>query len=533
MLKALILSRMQASFAAMANAGKGRKRKKGALAMSAAGMVIAFLIAGVSFLFLFGMMAQVLCEPMVTADMEWLYFAMMAITGIVMACFMGVFMAQAQLFEAKDNELLLSMPIPPSYILGSRMISLYLQNFVINLIAMLPAGVIYAIHFGFSPLALVFYICSLLLLPILSLILSCVLGWVVALISSKMRNKTLVTMVFSIAFLVVYFYGYSRISEILQMIVLNSGAIGQTVQTFAAPLYWMGLSLGGNAGAFLCFCLSVLLPFALVYYVLARSFIKIATTRRGAARVTYRERTLQVASPQKALLRKEFNHYTSSATYMLNSTLGSAFLLIAAVAVHIKGADLLAVVDMLPGMQPLLPALACVAIAFIAGTNIVTAPSISLEGKYIWHLQCVPVSAWQVLNSKLQLHMILTLIPTAICSASVGIFLRLDVLSFLLVLLVPLAYAYFAGAFGLIINLLSPKLDWVNEAQAVKQSASTLIAMFGDWGIVLLLFGLYILTRDVLSITVFLLICALILALFSWLAIRWLKTKGAKKFESL
>ena len=38
-------------------------------------------------------------------------------------------MTQAQMYDAKDNELLLSMPVPPSYILGSRIVALGIGEF--------------------------------------------------------------------------------------------------------------------------------------------------------------------------------------------------------------------------------------------------------------------------------------------------------------------------------------------------------------------------------------------------------------------
>ena len=50
-----------------------------------------------------------------------------------------MFTAKAQLFEARDNELLLSMPIKPSAILASRMVSLLLLNLGFELLVAIPA----------------------------------------------------------------------------------------------------------------------------------------------------------------------------------------------------------------------------------------------------------------------------------------------------------------------------------------------------------------------------------------------------------
>lgn len=45
------------------------------------------------------------------------------------------------------------------------------------------------------------------------------------------------------------------------------------------------------------------------------------------------------------------------------------------------------------------------AIALMTSMNDITAPAISLEGKNIWLSQSLPVKPWQVLRSKLELHM--------------------------------------------------------------------------------------------------------------------------------
>ena len=64
------------------------------------------------------------------AGMDWMYFVMAAIMALALSLFGGVFMTQSQLYDAKDNALLLSMHIPPSAILMSRMIPLLALNLV-------------------------------------------------------------------------------------------------------------------------------------------------------------------------------------------------------------------------------------------------------------------------------------------------------------------------------------------------------------------------------------------------------------------
>jgi ABC-2 type transport system permease protein len=69
---------------------------------------------------------------------------MFAVTNFAMMFIGSIFAAKAQLYEAKDNELLLSMPIPPSAILASRMLTLLLINLAFDLMIAVPAGIAWA-----------------------------------------------------------------------------------------------------------------------------------------------------------------------------------------------------------------------------------------------------------------------------------------------------------------------------------------------------------------------------------------------------
>ena len=84
-------------------------------------MVILF-----SLWFLFGMYLE--------SDYPWLYFAMAGIFAFALGIFGTVFTTQSQMYEAKDNELLLAMPLKPSQIIGSRVLMLYLLTFLFSAI---------------------------------------------------------------------------------------------------------------------------------------------------------------------------------------------------------------------------------------------------------------------------------------------------------------------------------------------------------------------------------------------------------------
>lgn len=219
--------------------------------------------------------------------------------------------------------------------------------------------------------------------------------------------------------------------------------------------------------------------------------------------------------------------------YLLNGGFGSVFLVVGAVLAAVKGRWLLELLGQIPQLLRWMPIVGCAAICLLAAMNIITAPSISLEGKSIWLLQSLPVSGWQVLRSKLRLHMLITAAPALLCSVVLNLVLLPDPLSAVLLLVTPAVFSFLCAVLGLTVNLLMPRLDWVSEAHAVKQSGSSMLAIFADWGIVLVFAALFFALRNAVSPAVFLLICTAVMALACWSLCRWLKTRGAAIFGAL
>ena len=74
---------------------------------------------------IFGIAAVTLCSPLLHATMGWLYWCLMGLIAIFFGVFGSVFNTYSSLYQAKDNDLLLSMPIPTSRILLIRLSGVY------------------------------------------------------------------------------------------------------------------------------------------------------------------------------------------------------------------------------------------------------------------------------------------------------------------------------------------------------------------------------------------------------------------------
>lgn len=511
---------------------KDRKTGKHRSAQGIALYSVLYLVIFGSLGAVFYRAADILCEPLLSIKMGWLYWCLMGLISVFLGVFGSVFNTYSTLYGAKDNDLLFAMPIPVSRILIVRLLGVYAMGLMYELIVMIPTLLIW---FMKAPFSFAGAICIMLIPFILSvfvLVLSSILGWVVALVSAKLKNKNIITVFISLIFIVVYYYAYAQAYSMLQSLLVNADRVGEKIKFALYPLYHMGLAAEGRIISMLIFTAVIGVLFLAVYSVLSRSFLGLATANKGASKKKHKREKIKTRSVSSALLSKELRRFTSSANYMLNCGLGIIFMPVAAVILVWKSG---ALNEMLadPTIQKFIPLLAVAAICVIATMNDITSPSISLEGKNLWLLQSLPVSAKNVLAAKLKLHLLLTLIPAIPLVAAVEWLIKPSPVLAMLTIVTVALFITLMATLGLTINLKIPILNWTSEIVPIKQSMSVIIALFGGWVIIIAFAGAYVLLQKYLSALAFLSLVCLMLSLIIIALLRWLFTKGAKIFSSL
>jgi len=517
----------------LGSASEKKKRSKGYAVLIAAVLIV----CGVLFAGMIAMFFVRICEPFYELGLGWFYFALAGILTFAL-CFIGsAFMTSYQLFRAKDNELLLSMPIKPGAILGSRTVALVLMNYLYGALMIIPAGVVWCVFAPVKPLGVVAYVVGALLLPLVAIALSSFFGWLIAAASTRIKHKSLFTMLFSILFLGLYFWGYSKIFSYIQALVENGAAIAAAVQRAAPPAYWFGVaSESGSIPELILFILCCIVPFAIAYAIIAANFTRITTTNRGMKKTEYREKALKASGVRAALLRKECSRFVTSPMYMLNAGLGLLFLLALAVFVAIKRDTF---TEILTALAPagdagaLMTGMLCAALCFCAVMTLISAPSVSLEGNKLWILRSMPVRTQDILQAKVLCHLTIALPVSVAASVILAAALGLGAVNSLLLIIVPAAATVFCAVSGVMLNLLFPKLDWINEVSAVKQGASVLIAMLIGMGSVVVLVVVYVLIGGAIGMTPYLILCAVFYLALSAAAYIYIRGAGCRKFESL
>ena len=533
MIKALFKKQMAEVFSWLFMDGKKKTRRTGK------GKVGFLLLYGLLFAYLGGfffLTAKTMCEVFVPLGLTWFYFVLSGLVALVLGIFGSVFNTYASLYLAKDNDTLLAMPIPPRYILLARLSGVYVSGLFYEMLVMLPAILAWLIFGKPTVLGAILALLIPLVLSLLVLALSCLLGLLVAAVAVRIKRRSLVVTVVSLSFLVLYFWGYSRIVASFTDLLANAGEIAEKVKGPLFPFYHMGLAAEGKAGSFLIFAGIVSGVLLAVLLLLSHSFLALATTNKGVAKKAYKRERATQKSVGKALLGREFKRFLSSSVYMLNCGLGALFLPIMGIAMLIFRADIAAMLPLfeeLLGGADVIP-LILAAVACMMGSMLyITAPSISLEGKHLWILQSLPVAPVQVLYAKLKTHLLISVPSTAVAVACMLIAVPPSLPFFFLIPAAALLFAVLVALFGLFMNLKAPNFNWTSEVAPVKQSMSVTVTLFGGWGLVAALGALYVPLHGHVPPALYLgLVCAVLTGLCAWLFL-WLRTKGAAIFAAL
>ena len=356
----------------------------------------------------------------------------------------------------------------------------------------------------------------------------------VAKISLKLKHKSITTVLVSLLGIGLYYFIYFKAQTVISDLVANAVVYGVKIKGAAYPLYLFGRMAEGDWTAMALVSAAVVLLTAMTWLLLSRSFLRLATSGGSTGKARYREKKARVRSLPAALLGKECRRFVSSPNYMLNCGMGVLMIPAAGVLLLLKGGEWLGLLKaVLPGAESTLAALAISVACLLASMNDMAAPSVSLEGKSLWVLQSLPVSAWEVLKAKLKMQLVFTGIPMLVFLACALPVLGLSPVLSLLTAAGSLLAVLLLALFGLTMGLKMPNLHWTSEITPVKQGGSVAFALLGGWVYALLPGGAAMaLGRNLHPAVIPAVFCLLTAVLCARLYV-WLKNRGAKVFAAL
>ena len=220
--------------------------------------------------------------------MDWLYYLLIGLIAVLLGTFGSVFSTYSSLYLSKDNDLLLSMPIPVRCVMASRLLGVYLLGLMYAAVVIVPGVIVYWITAPVTAGAIVGGVLMVLLVSVIVMVLSCLLGWVVARISLKLKNKSFITVILSLLFLAAYYFVYYKAQALITLLVENAAVYGMKIRGSAYLLYLFGCVGAGDWLAMGIVTVTQALLLALTMWGIARSFLKIATATGSVKPVRFR-----------------------------------------------------------------------------------------------------------------------------------------------------------------------------------------------------------------------------------------------------
>lgn len=459
----------------MLSIGSGR-RKKPKLLYAA---IILFVISMSSLAFLY---CYAIGKVLLQYDSIAILPPMVMAATSVIVLMTTIFKIKGTVFGFRDYDLIMSMPVSTGSIVASRILLLYGINFVFVLMLIVPMMAAYGILA--SP-DIIFYLTgtlSLFFVPLVPIVLASVLGTLITLVAVRFRRSNLVSILASTAVLasiiaLSFMIGDSG-EEMANISMVLTRKVNDTYPL--ADLYTRAVC-NGDIVALAGFLLISLGAFFLFSYIVGKLFRKLnSAAMAGSYHRDFKLAGVKTSTPLKALFLKEMKRYFSSTIYVLNTGIGIVLLTIGTIALFFVDME-----KLLGGQLPagMLSQGGPLFLSFCLVTSCTTMASISLEGRNLWIVKSLPVPARIIFGSKLLVNLVVTA-PAVLDAILIAFAMKMNFTEGLIMVLVSLVIALFVSLFGLILNLRLPNFNWTSETIVVKQSAATMITLFGGFAVV-------------------------------------------------
>ncbi len=463
-------------------------------------------------------------------------------TAVIIFLF-SIFAIPSVYYFSKDIDHLLVLPIKPEVILTSKLAVCIVYEYLFAAAVLVPMYISFILQIGFSFLSFLCFLIIFFTLPIYPLVLSSVL--------------TMVIMRF-----VPFFNNRDRFNLIGGIIVV-AAALGlsfwmQTMETEDMSAVLMALMDGNNSlmqfgtmlfpfvpsAALSCFhgdLLQLLLYLGITAISLAVFLIcgkllyfkgAIGGSETSHSRHTFDQKQLSESrhhSVFRTYLIKEFKILFRTPVFFTNCVLTALLMpIILTVAVYtsLQGMDLRAFIT--PQLLESIPNLWCYVLvisflvgSFMGGINMISSTAISREGTNAYFMKFIPVPVETQAFAKAACGIIISAVSGWLLLIPLHLVLSYPIYLYLIFVVGSLVSVIMTNLFGILIDLLRPKLVWEQEAAAVKQNLNGVISILLSFLLAAVCFGLlYIGWDQVLLIAIGLLVIQIVLSFLLYVGVK-------------
>ena len=452
-----IFSLIKATLSEGMNLFRVNTKKKTTFSRVGVPILLTFLL-----MFLMFSYSIMIMDQLHPVNMDFVLLAMFVFLTSILTIIEGIYKAGNLIFNCKDDNLLLSLPIKRSTVVFIRIFKFYLFELMYNSVFLVPSMIVYAIFVHPSISYYVVSIIAILVFPIVPILISCLLGTVITYLASKFKGKNIAqTIITMIVLLGIMYFSYNS-DNLLGNLAQNAASVNSFITKvyFPAGMY-IELVTNFNYLILLEFIAIHIVLFALIVLIIGRVYFRInsgfKSVKTRKSNGTYKGFGLVLFLIGCILLVVKYDGFVESIM----------------VAGPVVSMDLIA---------NYLPIIFFGFLCFTCFMTSITSSMISLEGRTFNILKSLPIKPYKVVQAKVLTALIVMLPCLLVGDLMIFIKFHFDIINIFLLLIASVTLAFVAETMGIIINLRYPKMDATNDTEVVKQSLSSSISVFGGMG---------------------------------------------------
>ena len=462
-------------------------------------------------------------------------------------------------FLSSDMETLLALPFKPKEIIIAKFINSLTSVYLIEVMMFLP--ILIGIGLGAS-LNILYYFNIILVTIFLPMVPLAIFG---ILLTSLMRYTALnrvkdkiqyVIMLFVIVFAVAIEIGSTSMGEgsmddMANLIVNQSNALSY-VMFFTLPA---SIALGTNNILLSIGCMLIFIIMSIGFVILfgligEKIYIKGVLGKPQLKIKNKKEEKVELKEEKKTsifkeLIKNEWRTVNRSPIFNMNLVL-PVFLMPIILGVSMFAGfsevdEVGTLTEFINGFKEIIDfgvgnvlVFAVAILSFFTSMSMSSSTAISRDGKNAYFNKIIPVEPMTIINAKVVLGIILGFIPCLLITIILLALGLMNVLDFVLINIPLFLFIVVTNYIGIYIDLRRPKLEWENETVAVKQNTNTMIYLFLDWALTMIIvaFGVILIFIRIPAFVASLILSLIFLGLYV-IIYRLMKNKGLEIFNNI
>lgn len=470
------------------NINKGKSKIK-AIAMN---ILIFLAIAYIACVM--GFVSVEIIDSLKSINQTGIFLSLCLLLTVMTSLIRSVISSLHLLYFSKDLEYLLPLPISSLKIVLSKFNVIIISSYFLEIFTLAIPFTIYGIYMMQEAIFYIMTLVVFIFLPIIPSILSALISVILMRFTNILKNKDAVqyiTVIMAFAIVIGMQFLIMNNSEMTEFMFANKllevDGIAKEISNYVIIAKQAFISLTQFEKAEHIKNAAFLIGESITVYLLAgiltaKTYINSATNITSVKKVKNVNLDTSTKSIAKAYIDKERKMLFRTPAFFLNTVL-PIFILPVVIILPFTNIE---AVDSFEDLAPLITAISenmenpmglaiivCIQI-FLYLFNYISVTSISRDGESAFVMKYLPIELNKQCRYKAMLGIVLNIIPLLVVLLCIKFIFCANTIFILEIMLIGFLLNVFINYFGVLIDVLNPKLHWTTEYSVVKQNMNML-----------------------------------------------------------